>query len=132
MPAPQFTDYGFGYRLDGTPKGPGWDSFPGFQGQRASTSSEVSFGMPDGPGYDPRADPLAPLVYQGITPWDRTALEEAMSYPWRLYDMPGMDDVQANARAAADVRRAAGLSPFWTEADPVQPFQFTYTRRPSR
>ena len=124
MPAPQFADYGFGYRLDGTPKGPGWDSFSGFSGPYRTMSSEVSFGTPGDP-----YEPLAPLVYQGITPWDRTALEEAMSYPWRMMEMPGMDSVVRNAASAAEARTAMGLSPFWTESDPVQPYQFVYSPR---
>ena len=60
-------DWGYGFRIDGTPKG------PGFAAQRlpdGNVMTEFSLGRPDF---------LYPAVYQGITPWDMQTLANVAS-----------------------------------------------------
>ena len=94
-------DWGYGFRIDGTPKG------PGFAAQRlpdGNVMTEFSLGRPDF---------LYPAVYQGITPWDMQILANVASQgydplQWEVYD---------RAYQSALVRVMQGLSPFWMSSD---------------
>lgn len=94
-------DWGYGFRIDGTPKG------PGFAAQRlpdGNVMTEFSLGRPDF---------LYPAVYQDITPWDMQTLANVASQgydplQWEVYD---------RAYQSALVRVMQGLSPFWMPSD---------------
>lgn len=100
--------YDFGYRIDGTPKG------PGFAAQRlpdGSVMTELSLGTPAF---------LYPAVYKGITPEDMSVLYSVAvngSHP---------DEFAVYGRAydAALLRAMQGLSPFWTPADGLSGMEF--------
>ena len=103
-------------RLDGTPKGPGFDAQYLSDG---SIMTEFSLG-------DPRYGvPLYPSVYQGITPWDMQTLANVVQYG---YD-PLQFEVFRRAGEVASQRIANGLSPFWTPADGQSGIQWELLRR---
>lgn len=92
------TDWGFGPRIDGTLKGPGF--WPGYD-RDGNVVTEYAAGDPSF---------LYPLVYEGITPAHRQAvLDHSGGAPvdpwvWR--------DVQATALYTALRRAVQGVSPF--------------------
>ena len=99
-------------RLDYSLKGPG---FAAQQLPDGSTMTELSIGQP---AY---RIPLAPSIYQGITPWDMLTLSNVAMYG---YD-PLQEEVYQRANYAASERIARGLSPFWTPADGESGLNYT-------
>ena len=95
--------YDFGYRIDGTPKGPGFaaQTLPG-----GSVMTELSLGTPEF---------LYPAVYKGITPEDMSVLYAVAANG----SHPDEFAVYGRAYDAALLRAMRGLSPFWTPADGV-------------
>lgn len=93
--------WGYGPRIDGTQKGPGFAAQTLPDG---SVMTEFSLGRPDF---------LYPAVYQGITPWDMQTLANVAS---RGYD-PLQQEVFDRAYQSALVRVMQGLSPFWMPSD---------------
>lgn len=94
-------DWGYGFRIDGTPKG------PGFAAQRlpdGNVMTEFSLGSPDF---------LYPGVYQDITPWDMQTLANVA---FRGYD-PLQQEVYDRAYQSTLVRVMQGFSPFWMPSD---------------
>lgn len=94
-------EIGWGPRIDGTMKGPGFDAaiLP-----NGDVMTEYSLG-------DERF--LYPSIYQGITPWDMQTLQNVAMYG---YD-PLQYEVFNRARNVALQRASQGLSTFWTPAD---------------
>lgn len=103
-------------RIDGTPKGPGFDAYTFPDG---SVMTELSLGDPQ---YNV---PLYPSVYQGILPWEMETLANVVRYG---YD-PLQDSVFQRASEAASERVASGLSPFWTPHDGESGIQWELLRR---
>lgn len=95
-----YPNYGFGMRIDGTFKGPGfsWAPLPG-----GGLLTEVSAGTPD---------QLYPLVYEGISPVEMMTLADLMSYGWA--DPMVMDRIAGNAYNAMLDRAMQGKPAFWS------------------
>lgn len=117
---------GWGQRLDGTPKGPGFASvfLPG-----GDIMSEWSAGTPDF---------VYPTIYEGITPWELDALRINAMYAVRPgYQRPPADayteGIFDRAYQQAMIRVAQGRSPFWESYEkdgppgaPWCPFHYEY------
>lgn len=106
---PVFEDFGFGQRLDGTNKGPG---FAAIHWPDGSISTEISMG-PNGE---------YPLIYNGITPWDLQTINDAMQFTprsgmWPILPDPRMEVVYDNAYEAYLNRLAQGTTPYWQSND---------------
>ena len=95
-----YPDYGYGSRLDGTMKGPGFNRFNLPDG---SIMTEFSLGPPD---------QLYPAVYQGISIPEMMTLSNVYMYG---YD-PMMHQVYNNAYNAYLERVSQGLPAFYSPA----------------
>ena len=92
---------GYGDRIDGTRKGPG---FATFYTPRGDVVTEFSLGGKDF---------LYPMVYENIPPWDLRTIQNVISYGYDPLD----NEVMQRAYESAIVRRMQGKSPFWTTQD---------------
>lgn len=108
----RYPDYGFGRRLDGTNKGPGFASIDLPDG-----SVMTEFGAGD-MRYPNPFGALYPTVYEGITPWDLETLAEVATYGWD----PLQEEVFDRAYETAAIRSGQGKPPFWTEGEPTQSY----------
>lgn len=95
------TDYGWGQRIDGTYKGPG---FAAMELPNGDVMTEWSLGPPQ---------ELYPAVYQGIPPWDMQTLANVAMYG---YD-PLEQEVYDRAYESYLIRAMQGLPAFWTPQD---------------
>lgn len=117
----RYPDYGFGRRLDGTNKGPGFASIDLPDGSVMTEFSAGDMRYPNPFGA------LYPTVYEGITPWDLETLAEVATYGYS----PLQEEVFARAYETAVIRSGQGKPPFWTEGEPTQSYiNYTPYRRP--
>lgn len=96
-------DAGWGLRIDGTPKGPGFSSLMLPNG---SVMTEYSLGGSNGVH-------LYPAMYYDITPWDQQTLYNDAVYG---YD-PLANEVFDRAYQASLIRMMQGKSPFYQSGD---------------
>lgn len=95
-----YPDYGYGPRLDGTMKGPGFNRFNLPDG---SIMTEFSLGPPD---------QLYPAVYQGISYPELLTLQNVFMYGWD----PMQYQVYNNAYNAYLSRVSQGMPAFYSPA----------------